>query len=72
MDIKTKPLNQINEEAIDILIRELGPSDTARFIRQFTAGDGDYTTRRREQVADTSIEEVMQAVKERRTRSNSG
>ena len=71
MKVNTKPLNQINEEAIQVLTRELGPSDTARFIQQFTTGDGDYTAERRERLQDTSIDDVMQAIKKHRDRSDS-
>ena len=70
MTAKTKPLSQINEEAIQILTRELGTADTARFIQQFTTGEGDYTKERRERLKDTSIDDVMREIKKRRKRRN--
>ena len=48
MSPKTKPLSQLNEEALRLLTEELGVADTARFLRQFTTGTGDYTEERRE------------------------
>lgn len=66
MSPKTKPLSQLNEEAIHLLTRELGVADTARFLRQFTTGTGDYTKERRERLADTSLDEVLEKIRERR------
>ena len=65
MSPKTKPLSQLNEEAIHLLTRELGVADTARFLRQFTTGT-DYTKERRERLADTSLDEVLKKMRERR------
>lgn len=66
MSPKTKPLSQLNEEAIQLLSRELGVADTARFLRQFTTGTGNYTEERRERLADTSLDEVVEEIKARR------
>jgi hypothetical protein len=66
MSPKTKPLSQLNEEAIHLLTKELGVADTARFLRQFTTGTGDYTKKRRERLADTSLDEVLEKIRERR------
>lgn len=66
MSPKTKPLSQLNEEAIHLLTEELGVADTARFLRQFTTGTGDYTKERRERLADTSLDEVLEKMRERR------
>jgi hypothetical protein len=66
MSPKTKPLSQLNEEAIHLLTKELGVADTARFLRQFTTGTGDYTKKRRERLVDTSLDEVLEKIRERR------
>jgi len=66
MSPKTKPLSQLNEEALRLLTEELGVADTARFLRQFTTGTGDYTEERRECYSDTSLDEVLERIKERR------
>lgn len=66
MSAKTKPLSQLNEEAIHLLTRELGVADTARFLRQFTTGTGNYTEESRERPADTSLNEVVEEIKTRR------
>ena len=66
MSLETKPLSQLNEEALQLLTQELGVADTARFLRQFTTGTGNYTEERRERFEDTSIDEVLERIEERR------
>jgi hypothetical protein len=70
MSPKTKPLSRVNEEAIRLLTKELGVADTARFIRQFTTGTGDYTVERRERFAETSLDEILEEIEERRGRNS--
>lgn len=59
MSPATKPLSQISEEAIQLLAREMGVADTARFIRLFHTGSGDYTQDRRERFADQSLDDLI-------------
>ena len=66
MSLETKPPSQLNEEALQLLTQELGVADTARFLRQFTTGTGNYTEERRERFEDTSIDEVLERIEERR------
>jgi len=66
MSPKTKPLSQLNEEALRLLTKELGVADTARFLRQFTTGTGNYTEERRERYSETSLDEVLERIKEQR------
>lgn len=70
MSPKTKPLSRVNEEAIQLLIKELGVADTARFIRQFTTGTGDYTEERRERFAEISLDDLLEEIEERRGRNS--
>ena len=70
MSPKIKPLSRVNEEAIQLLTKELGAADTARFIRQFTTGTGDYTEERRERFAETSLDDLLEEIEERRGRNS--
>jgi len=70
MSPKTKPLSRVNEEAIQLLTKELGVADTARFIRQFTTGTGDYTEERRERFAETPLDDLLEEIEERRGRNS--
>ncbi len=45
--MKVKPIAQLQYEGVSALIEKLGPVDTARFIRIFYPGTGDYTAERR-------------------------
>lgn len=63
MNVPTKPLNEITQEAIELLARELGIVTTLRFLSQFTTGYGNYTEEREALFADLSLEQVLAAVK---------
>jgi len=63
MNIQTKSLNEITQEAIELLTRELGIVATLRFLSQFTTGYGNYTEEREALFEDLSLEQVLAAVK---------
>ena len=63
MMLETKPLNQLTQEAIQILYREIGVVNTVRFLNQFTAGYGDYTAEREELFADLTLENIVTDIK---------
>jgi hypothetical protein len=46
MNAEARPLADVTRQAFEVLSRELGPADTARFLNQFTTGFGDYTIER--------------------------
>jgi hypothetical protein len=62
----TRPLAEITHEALQILYRELGIVNTVRFLNQFTTGYGDYTAERDEMFADTTLQELVAQIKQRR------
>ena len=66
MAVPARPLSEINEQAIRLLVRELGAADAARFISQFTMGSGDYTKERKQLFKDLTIDEVVQEIRRRR------
>jgi hypothetical protein len=63
MAVPARPLSEITEQAIRLLVREMGAADAARFISQFTTGYGDYTKERRELFKGLTIEEVVREVR---------
>jgi hypothetical protein len=63
MNIQTKPLSEITQQALILLAKELGIADTVRFLNQFTAGYGDYTAERDALFADLTLDELLSAVK---------
>ncbi|HKV08017.1 MAG TPA: hypothetical protein VJ725_07775 [Thermoanaerobaculia bacterium] len=67
MNLQTKSLNEITQEAIDLLTRELGLVATLRFLGQFTTGYGNYTEEREALFEGMSLEQVLAAVKKTKT-----
>jgi hypothetical protein len=55
MSLHTKDLNIIRKAGIETLTKELGPVETAYFIRQFDMGKGDYTKERDELLEITRL-----------------
>ena len=66
MGVPARPLSEINEQAIRILVREMGAADAARFISQFTMGSGDYTEERKALFKGLTVEEVVQQIRGQR------
>ena len=57
-------LSEIDDEATRLLLRELGAAETARFIRQFTGGYGEYAEERKELFKDLmTLEEVVAEIR---------
>jgi hypothetical protein len=63
MTVRTKPLAEVTQRAIEILCRELGAADTVRFINQFTTGHGDYTAERDVLFADDTLDQIIADIK---------
>ena len=70
MTAEIQPLDTINEEALQLLMKELGVANTARFIQQFTTGTGNYTEERKEQLKDWTLDDVLEETKRRRGSEN--
>lgn len=64
MKIEQKPLVDLTNEAIGILMRELGAADTLRFLGQYTNGRGDYTEERRAWVDSMSLDEILGEIRD--------
>ena len=57
------PLAEVTRRAIDILTRELGPTDTARFVGQFTQDSGDYTADRDRLFDGLTLKDIVAAIR---------
>jgi hypothetical protein len=66
MTLESKPLTSLTEEAIQILFRELGVVDTVRFLRQYELGYGNYTSERRTRHPGETLDDLVDAIKQRR------
>jgi len=70
MTAEIQPLDTINEEALQLLMKELGVANTARFIQQFTTGTGNYTEERKERLKNWTLDDVLEETKRRRGSEN--
>jgi len=66
MIVQTKPLNDINKEAIDILCQQIGLVNTVRFVNQFSTGYGNYTEEREQLFANMTLDDVISEIEEMR------
>ena len=62
----TRPLIEINQQAISLLYKELGVIDAVRFLKQFTQGYGNYTQEREDVFANKSLEDIVKEIEKRR------
>lgn len=62
----TKPLLEVTEEALTVLNRQLGVTDTMRFLSQFAVGHGNYTEERKELFKDLSLADMTSRIREMR------
>jgi hypothetical protein len=61
-----KPLIEVNQQAINLLYKELGVVDAVRFLKQFTQGYGNYTQEREVIFANKSLDDIVSEIEKRR------
>jgi hypothetical protein len=59
----TVPLADLTQSAIRVLCREIGVVNTARFLNQYSLGQGDYTREREQLFGQVTVDEVVAEVK---------
>ncbi|MEW6365584.1 MAG: hypothetical protein AB1714_13230 [Acidobacteriota bacterium] len=69
MITELKPLVEINRQGIRLLYQELGVVNAVRFLRQFTAGFGDYTREREVLFRTRTLEEIVAEIEKQRPSS---
>lgn len=62
----TRPLIEVNQQAIQLLYKELGVVDAVRFLKQFTQGFGNYTQEREVIFANKSLDDIVSEIEKRR------
>ena len=60
MTVPTQPLHQITQDAVRVLVRELGVARTLLFLGQYRVGTGDYTAERHTWLGDDSLNDVIE------------
>lgn len=66
MNARLDPIARVTQRATDALVRELGVVDTIRFLGQFRAGNGDYTTQREKLFEGLSVTEIAIQIRSQR------
>jgi hypothetical protein len=64
-----KPLAEVTQEAIRVLIRELGPVSAVSFVNQFTVGYDNYTEERDRLFADMALDDIVSEIKQNKERA---
>jgi hypothetical protein len=71
MTTEVKPLAEVTQEAIRVLIQELGPVNAVRFVNQFTVGYGNYIEERDRLFADMTLDDIVSEIKQGKERAQS-
>lgn len=72
MSTTVRPIEEITQEAIRLLSRELGVADTMRFLSQFITRSGDYTEDRHALLGNPSVEELFAEARRREALRDQG
>ena len=57
---------EFERQALDVLLRELGPDGLARFLRLTRSGSGDYTRDRQEWQKTLTLDDILASIRGRR------
>ncbi len=66
MIAEPRPLTEITQEAIRLLLREMGIVNTLRFLNQYTTGYGNYTEEREQRFGRLTLDEIIAEIKKDR------
>ncbi len=66
MNTRTMTMEQIRQNGLKALARELGPVGMVRFIQQFEKGSGDYTKDRHRWLGASSVRALANKARTRR------
>jgi hypothetical protein len=61
-----QPISEVTQRGTRALIKKIGVVDTIRFLNQFRAGSGDYTTDRDKLFESLSVEDIVNEIKAQR------
>lgn len=63
MTISAKPLNEMSNQALHVITKEVGVADTMQFLGQFSTGTGNYTEERAALFDHLSLDEVLSEIR---------
>lgn len=59
--------HKLHVKGFEVLLRELGPADTSRFMQQFEMGHGDYSKDRHQWLDQFTVEDIAKMASEKKT-----
>jgi len=65
------PLAEITHSAIQLLCRQIGIANTARFLNQFTTGYGNHTEERDQLFGHLTVKDIAAEIKRQRRKPKS-
>lgn len=66
----SKPLTEVTQEAITVLLREIGVVNTVRFLNQYSTGYGNYVEERDQLFGHLTLDEIILEIKKDRKQAN--
>lgn len=63
-----KTPNEIRRAGLEALARALGPVGMIKFLQQFDSGKGDYSKERHEWLGGSSVDELVEELRQRRSK----
>jgi hypothetical protein len=66
MSVPIQLMSELTDRAKQALVQELGVVDTMRFLSQFRAGSGDYTSEREALFRAESVASILTGIKAQR------
>jgi hypothetical protein len=66
MILPVRRLEEVTQHAIQVLSREIGVSDTVRFLNQFINRLGDYTQEREALFQDLTLNDILAEIRRER------
>ncbi len=70
MSVSIQPMSELIVRAKHALVQELGVVDAMRFLNQFRAGNGDYTSEREQLFKGESVKSIAASIKAQRSGSD--
>lgn len=67
MSVHIQPISELTNCARHALIQELGVIDAMRFLSQFRAGNGDYTSEREHFLKDETVTSIVASIETQRS-----
>nr|WP_319375525.1 hypothetical protein [uncultured Methanoregula sp.] len=63
--MSAKPLHQVQQEGLEVLVEKLGPDDAIRFLQIYETGSGDWT-KDRKKILETDPDKIIKSIMDRK------